>query len=168
MDDHFNLQRLISMIFIFLILAVPTIAQPASRPAALLEVAHEHCWGGDCDSYTFRIYADGKLTAEGVTSKKAKSGRLRKILSRLEMRLEPEELAELVSLAEKPDFLNALPEYSLKIVQDSPSWVTVTYRKEKLEKKVTIGNYLIANDAEKAKLPPSLWKIIELSQRLTD
>jgi hypothetical protein len=86
---------------------------------------------------------------------------MRKTLTRCETQLEAEEVAELTSLAEQPDFLNAQPEYVIKTVQDNPSYTTIIYRKEGREKKVRIDNYDETSAAEKAKLPPSLVKLLE-------
>lgn len=40
-------------------------------------------------------------------------------------------------------------------------WTYVTFRKDGREKKVLAVNYFSSSEAEKAKLPPSLVKVIE-------
>jgi hypothetical protein len=45
------------------------------------------------------------------------------------------------------------------------SLVKITYRKENVEKKVTVYNYLVSNEIEKSKLPSAVVKIIELASK---
>lgn len=160
--------RVASAVFLSLLLVVPAIAQTtvSSQPTALLEFVYTSCLGAGCDSYTSRIYADGKVIGEAETRKKTKPGRFRKVLTRVETQLEAEELAEFVSLVEQSDLLTASPEYTVKIVQDNPSWISIAYFKEAKDKKVKVYNYLPSKDEGKAKLPPSVMKIIELFHQL--
>jgi hypothetical protein len=56
--------------------------------------------------------------------------------------------------------------YTTRIYTDGSVVVesnAITYHKEAQVKRVTVYNYLISNEAEKAKLPPSVLKIIEMA-----
>lgn len=140
--------------------------EPSSNQP-VLEVIHVSCLTAGCgESHTWRSYADGTVVFESNRLNRTKAGRGRTVLIKVETKLYPDELGELLRLAEKPDFLNASPEYSTARVIDAGSFVKITYRKEKFEKRVTVYNYLIADEAEKAKLPISLVKIIELSGQI--
>lgn len=90
------------------------------------------------------------------------------MLVKVETKLEPDELTQLLGWAEKPDFLNALPEYKTAKVIDAGSFFKIIYRKEKFERRVTVYNYLVANDVEKAKLPLAVVKIIEFSRQVPE
>lgn len=166
MEGKYKLREITSAVFLFLLLAIPGAGQSilSSDQPALLEVVHTSCLTPDCgESYTWRVYANGNVVVESNTLDRTKTGRSRKILHREETQLDPEELAEFAQLTEKADFLNASPEYVVKRMIESSSWVTIIYRKDKLEKRVRIYNYLIASDLEKTKLPPSVLKILKLS-----
>jgi hypothetical protein len=167
MEGNYKLLRMTLAMFFSLLIVVPAVAQSASSSRLpVLEIVNTICLTGDCERHASRIYADGNLTIEAEIMKKAKSGQLRKVSTRVEMQLEAEELAEFIGLAEKADFLNASPQYVLKIMQDSPSWVTVIYRKKAQEKRVKVYSYLVASEAEKTRLPPSLLKMLELLERV--
>lgn len=167
MEGNYKLQ-MPSAVLLSLLLVAPVTAQTArsNQPTALLEFVLTSCLGSRCDSYTSRIYADGKVIGEAETKNRVKSGRFRKVLTRVETQLEAEELAEAVSLAEQPDFFNALPVYTVKVVQDDPSWISIAYLKEAKDKRVKVYNYIPDKDAGTAKLPPSLVKIIDFFHRL--
>lgn len=122
----------------------------------------------DCgrQSQATRVYVDGLVINESKYQRRAKSGKCHEALLRMELRLEPTELAELVSWTERPDFLNARPELVVKFVIDNPSRHIITYRKEGREKKILVANYSIGSEAEKAKLPPSILKVLEWEQRI--
>ena len=166
MEGKYKLRRITYTIFVFLVLTLPTVAQSmiSSDSPALLEVVHSSCSIANCsDFYTRRIYVNGASMVEFNIIERAHSGPPRRVQHREETQLKPAELAAFVGLTEKADFLNASREYIVKRVVDSTSWVTIKFHKEKLEKQVTIYNYLIASPEEKAKLPASVLKIIELS-----
>lgn len=148
---------------ILLLIVAPIISQSISsgQPTALLEITLTYCIEG-CSSFKTLIYVDGRVISEYEGYRKAKSGRLIKISRRDETRLEPEELAELMRLTEQSDFIHAQPEYVVKVVTDNGETTTVIYSKGGQVKKIVVGNYLAGNDAEKAKLPPSLLKLIKL------
>lgn len=162
MTTKLKSMRVTFAVTLLLLITVPAISQSASsiQSSALLEVKFTYCLEG-CGSHIGRIYADGRVIDEGERYRRAKSGQLIKVSSRVETQLEPGELAELKNLVEQPDFLSAQPEYVLKIVQDNPDSVTVTYRREGQEKKITVANYLAGSNAEKEKLPPSLLTLIK-------
>ena len=149
-----------SLLLLTALIVVPQSISPP-QPAAVLEIVHEGQLAGGWQSFTTRFFADGRVLNEGKLKRKAKSGRYIDILSRVETRLEASELAELMSLVERPDFLNAEASYTLRVVQDNPDLTTITFRKDGLEKRVLIGNYLISTEAEKTKLPPTLSKVLE-------
>ena len=72
-----------------------------------------------------------------------------------------EEVAEVVSRAEQPDFLKARPEYVVRIVRDSPSWITIAYRNKDREKKIKVSNYVSGDEAAKLIVPPSVLQLIK-------
>jgi hypothetical protein len=135
---------------------------PPDQPSVVLEVEHTHVLGY-VDTITSRVFSDGRFITEGERWKAAKSGRHRKVFVREETQLEPVEVAELVVLAEQPEFLDARPEYTAGIVRDYPNWVTVTYHKEGREKRVKVIN-LYRKDilgAGRDTVPPAVLKLIE-------
>ena len=162
--------RVVLTFILLLLSAAPAVSQstPSSQSPALIEFKlTAFLYPGkasvimDGKYRTIRIYADGRLIEESRYKRKAKSGRYLDASGRAETQLEKEELAELVNWAEQPDFLNARPEYAVRIVQDNGSSITIAYRTGKLEKKVRVANYFDVSEADKAKLPPSLVKLIE-------
>lgn len=169
MDRDFKLVRIFLAMILLLLLATPVFSEsaPSSQARALLEYNWTWCMGPYCSSFTHRLHADGRFIQEGESYRKTKSGRFRKVLTRGESQLEAEEVAEFVSLAEQPDFLNAQPKYVIKIVQDNPSHIIITYRKEGREKKVEVANF-IGKEKEEVNLPLSLLKLIKLLERLPD
>jgi len=96
----------------------------------------------------WRVYSDGTLVVEADAIDRSKPGPTQRVLHKEETHLKPDELAEFVRLTEKPDFLNASTEYVIKRVIDGGSWVTIVYRKGKLEKQVRVYNYFVANQSE--------------------
>ena len=163
-----SLRRIPLLMFLCLFLANLGVAQ--SEPSSnqpVLEVVHVSCLTVGCsESHTWRSYADGTVVFESNRLNRTKAGRGRRVLITVETKLYPDELGELLRLAEKPDFLNASPEYSTARVIDAGSFVKITYRKGEFEKRVTIYNYLIATDLEKAKLPITLVNIIKFSGQI--
>jgi hypothetical protein len=131
----------------------------ASQTIPVIEVVRTYCLAV-CESVTTRIYVNGRELIEGETNERSKSGRSRKVLFREEKQLEAEELADLVNLAEQPDFQNAQPEYVMKIVTDSPHWIAITYRHQGGEKIVKIYNFDSNSESERGKLPPALLKLL--------
>jgi hypothetical protein len=139
----------------------------ASECQPLLEVVHTFCFAQDCgDFYAWRVFANGSVVFEGNIPETGNPEPARRKLQRVEKRLSADQLAEIVGSTEKPDFLKASKEYVPKRVADGGAWITITYRKEKLEKQVRIYNYDIANEMEKATLPHSVRKIIDLSNKV--
>ena len=158
----------ITLTAILLLLAsAPVIVQsaPLRQPSPLLEIAHMFELDCGLQSQMTRVYVDGLVINEGKYKRRAKSGRCLDALTRTELRLEPEELAELISWTEQPDFLNARAEYVVKAVPDNPILNIITYRREGREKKIVVANYLIGSEAEKAKLPPSVLKLLEWERK---
>lgn len=146
--------------------AINTFAQQpaaASQTPALLEIIYTNCQA-DCLSETTRIFANGSYISEAVIYEKAKSGRNRKVIIRAEKQLEAEELAELLSLAEQPDFLNAQPEYPVTVVTDYPDWITIIYRNKGQEKRVKVNNFSRGITSQKSKVPASVVKLARWAQ----
>jgi hypothetical protein len=152
-------------ILLFIALPVASLSASLRQSNAVLEIVHEGQLEGGWHSTSTRIFADGRVINEGKLKRRAKSGRYVDVSSKTETLLEAEELAEVMGFVERTDFLNAEANYGLRVVQDNPPLTTVTFRKEGLEKKVSIGSYLISSEAEKAQLPPSLVKLIEWSRK---
>lgn len=124
----------------------------------LLEIVYTAC-AEDCEQDTTRVSSDGHYFSETIGIELTKSGRKRKIRLTQEKQLEPEEVAELVKLAEQPDFVNAKAEYVVKIVQDSPAFFTITYRNKGTEKKVRVANFNAGTPEERSKVPASVLKL---------
>ena len=168
MKLKYTLRRITLSMVLCLFLTNLGVAQ--SEPSSnqpVLEVVHVSCLTAGCgESHTWRSYPDGTVVFESNRLNGTKAGRGRRVLIKVEAKLYPDELGELLRLAEKSDFLKASPEYLTARVIDAGSFVKITYRKEKFEKRVTVYNYLIADEAEKAELPLSLVKIIELSGQI--
>lgn len=165
MKDRFKLRHVIFTLILLLLTAGVGLSQSAisNQNPVLLEVISTQCFNG-CESETIRIYADGHFVGESETQEKSKSGRLRKVRIKIEKQLDAEELAELISWAEQPDFINAQPEYIVRTVRDSPDWITIIYHHQRQEKSVKVFNFSRGSDAERGKLPPSLLKLIEWTQ----
>jgi hypothetical protein len=103
-----NLRFILTPI-LMLLSSAPVFAQAVhlSQPSALLEIAFT--FERDCgwQSQTTRVYVDGLVINEAKYQRRARSGKCHEAFLRMELRLEPEELAELISWTEQPDFLNA-------------------------------------------------------------
>lgn len=142
-------------------------SESRSQSPALLEIAYLACSSGmPCDDRKTRVYADGRYVSEWLYPEPAKSGRYREVSIREEKKLESAELAELVSWAEQSDFLSAQPKYLVKILHHG-SHITITYRNNGREKKVTVINFHGGSAEEKAKVPPSVVKLMRWSQPYT-
>lgn len=160
MESDFNLTRVSFAVILLLLLSVLSTPQSvfSSQSPLILEIVYTSC-GRDCESDTVRVYADGRYVSETIGQEPAKSGRPRNIFIRHEKQLEPEELAELVNWAEQPDFLNAKPEYVVKIVTDGPAYFIITYRNKIREKQVKVFNFNAGSAEAKATVPPSVLKL---------
>jgi hypothetical protein len=152
---------------LLLLPAIPALSQqPTATPAqapALLEFAYTNCQA-DCATETTRIYPDGRYLSEATFFEKAKSGRLRKILVTAEKQLEAEELAELLSWIEQPDFQSAQPEYPVTVATENPDWMMITYRGKGQEKRVKVNNYSRGSTTQKSKVPLSIIKLARWAQ----
>lgn len=152
-----------SVVFFLLALATPAAPQTdaAKQSPTIFEIRETTCVI-PCLTTTIRVYADGRLTHEGETAWRPMSGRLRKASVKLEMQLEPNEVAKLTDLAERPDFLNAQAEYAAMTVTDQPHSFVVIYRNGGRNKQIKIYNFFAPGEAEKSKIPASLSKLLEL------
>ncbi|HEX8746727.1 MAG TPA: hypothetical protein VF717_05960 [Pyrinomonadaceae bacterium] len=159
MKTNFKPSRIILSVTLSFLFTVPNTSQtvfPSQTP--LLEfVSFYGIMGGR--QYTTRVYSDGRYIFEALEYEKAKSGKLRKVITKSEKQLEPDEVAELISLAEQPDFLQAQSEY-VTIVQDNGSHTTITYSNKGREKKVMVSNYNAGSSEAKAKIPASVMKLL--------
>lgn len=160
--ETINLARLTMGATLLSVVIVATTPKfvPASQSPSLIEIAFTWCQA-DCQTITTRIYDDGRYVREGKLVEQAKSGRQRKISMRVEKQLESEEVAELVRWAGQSDFVNAQPEYIVKIVQDSPSWLTIAYSNKGKEKKIRVANFIGEEEAAKRMVPPSVLHFIK-------
>lgn len=130
--------------------------------ALLLEITFTSC-SSPCDSESTRLYASGRFVRETRGTEMAKSGRYRPVLMTEEKRLEPEEIAEVISWAEQPDFLNAEPEYIVTTI-DSPQRITITYANNGKEKRILLANFHRGDAAQKARVPASVLKLAKWAQ----
>ncbi|MDQ3687906.1 MAG: hypothetical protein M3430_20200 [Acidobacteriota bacterium] len=163
MKSNFNLWRSASSsITLLLFLTTLTFPQSASpnQPLAIIEMVSSWCHAY-CESITTRVFADGRRVTEAQTFERTKSGHLRKVFSKVEKRLEPGEIAELVGLADHPGFFNSQPEYIVTTVPDYPVRFTITYQNNGREKRVTVINYGRGSKSEKDKVPSSVLKLME-------
>lgn len=160
MSRVYKRRRVLVSLILLLLFATPINTQTSSpvQSPALLEFVLMSCLSV-CDNSSIRVYVDGRYVSEDEAWVKSKSGKLRKVTSKTEMQLERGEIAELESWAEQPDFQKSLTEYA-KRVTDSPSYVAVTYRNGGREKKVMVANYSVQNAEEKAKIPPSVMRLL--------
>ncbi len=77
MEGKYKLRRITSTIFVFLLLALPTVAQStiSNESSALLEIVHSSCLIANCSEfYALRIYANGARMVESNTIERANSG----------------------------------------------------------------------------------------------
>jgi hypothetical protein len=157
-----KLVRLILAASLLLTVAAPAIPQSenAGLSPALLEISFTWCQTY-CQTFTTHVYADGRYVQEGVTLERSKSGQRRKVSSREEKQLESEEVAELVSWAEQPDFLNAQPKYVVATVQDDPDWYVITYRNKDSSKSVKVVNFSSGNEAQRSKVPAPVLRLLK-------
>ena len=156
--------RLIWVVLLFLFFPFQSLAQfpgPSDQPA-LIKVLHRCSRMTNCDSLDLNIYSNGSFVFEASVIDIQKPTPSRRVKHREEGQLSREKLAQFAQLTLEPDFQNAADEYVARRVIDEGSLVTIVARTEKGEKRVTIYNYAIATDAEKAKLPPSILKILQL------
>ena len=155
-----RLLRFLTVVTLLLLLHGSAESQKTSPGQApvLLEMVYTSV-GQQVHQTTTRVYADGYYVSEGEYYEKANSGRNRKVSHKREKQLESGEMTELINWAEQPDFVNAQPEYVVKIVQDWPSHITIVYRNKGREKKVVVANYNAGSAEEKAKVPPSVLKL---------
>ena len=166
MTASFKMRRVISSTLLLSLLAPLSVAQPKTRlaPRLLLEIRRTDIMGFYIENRTMRVFSDGRCVAEGELMKGAnKHGLLRKVSVRVETRLGEREVAELVNLAEQPEFQDAHAEYTVPITRAYPSWVTITYRNRGREKSVRVSN-LNRKDVSKAArdvVPSPLLKLVE-------
>lgn len=111
--------------FLSLFLAIPAVAQTVvSSDPPVLEIVRVSCLTADCsESSTWRAHNNGTVILETNMLDRTRPGRPRRVMEKAETKLDPEELAELLWVAEKADFLNASPEYVATRVIDSGSLV---------------------------------------------
>jgi len=117
------------------------------------------CCPLDYEYDTTRIYADGSYIREEGFHEATKAGTIRKVTHKEEKRLEPSELAEVLGWANEPDFVNANPEYVVRIVFENPDWIAITSRDQGREKVIKVFNFSRGTAAQKAKVPPSFLKL---------
>ncbi|HEX8774177.1 MAG TPA: hypothetical protein VF735_11250 [Pyrinomonadaceae bacterium] len=158
-----NLARVTLGVVLLLLLTITMFSQSTSsrQSTVLLEIIFQYVYLGDLASETTRVYADGHYLREEVSIEQAKSSRQRKVLSKVEKQLEPEEIAELISWVEQSDFLNSQPEYAVTIVRDHPDWFIINFRNRNTEKSVKVINFSRGNEAQRAKVPPSVLKLLK-------
>ena len=159
MNKKFRLTGIVCIIAILIghLLAYGQSQAPANN--ILMEIIFMAC-DSDCDRDITRVYTDGRYAFESAFREKGKSGRTRIVSTKTEKRLDRTEMAELIGWAEQPDFLNAQPEYPVRIVQDGPAYITIVYRHKGREKKVLVANYNAGSAAEKAKVPLSVLSLM--------
>ena len=153
---------------VVLLVAAVSGASQTARPnvSPVLEIIHVSCVTPNCGgTASWRAFSDGTVIFESDRLDTSDGRAPRRIVAKAETKLWPDELAELLRLADSADFQGASPEYVAKRVIDGGSLVKIIYRKENVEKKVTVYNYLIANEIEKSKLPSAVLKIIELASK---
>lgn len=150
-------------VILSLLLAAPIASQsvPSNQTPVLLEIAYVHTHPSIPFSATYRVYADGRYVRESVITEKAKSGRDRREFLKGEKQLEPEEVTELVSWAEQPDFLNAQSAYPVTVVLEYPDWFLITYRNKDKVKSVKVINFSRGSEAGRAKVPQSVLKLLK-------
>ena len=167
MKTHYDrVRRCFSLLCLFVALVMPAVtgnAAQSTQEALVLEVVYTVCHA-DCDHDTSRLYTSGRLISERVFQERAKSGRTRRVETKQERRLEPDEIKEIVGWAEQADFLNAQTEYVVTTVQDSPSYITITYFDKRHYKKVRVSNFAAGNETERAKVPLSIMKLARWAQ----
>lgn len=154
--------------FVLLLVAAVSDAGQSARPnvSPVLEIIHVSCLTANCGgSATWRAFSDGTVIFESDRLDTSDGKSPRRIETKAETKLWPDELAELLRLADSADFQGASSEYVAKRVIDGGSLVKIKYRKENVEKKVTVYNYLMANEIEKSKLPSAVVKLIELASK---
>ncbi len=134
----------------------------AKEDDLLLEITFTAC-SRACDSISTRVYRSGRFVREAKGSEPAKSGRYRPVLMTEEKVLEPDEVSELISWAEQPDFLNAESEYVVVTI-DSPDQIKITYRNNGKEKTVRVANFSRGNAAQKARVPATVLKLAKWAQ----
>ena len=152
---------------VVLLLILPVCgASQSPRPTPLLEIVHIPCLTPSCrESATWRAFADGTVTFESDTLDRSEGKPPGRTVTKAETKLRADELAKLLRIADSAEFQGASPEYVAKRVIDGGSLLKIIYRKENVEKKVTVYNYLIANEGEKSKLPPAVVKLINLASK---
>ena len=123
----------------------------------LLEVTSTSCFK-DCESASTRVYTNGKFVRETKGSELAKSGRQRSVSMTEEKVLEPEEISELISWAERADFLDAEPEYVVPTI-DGREEITIVYRNNGKEKTIRLANFSRGDAAQKARVPATVLKL---------
>jgi hypothetical protein len=158
--------RLLVFSVLVLLITLPDISasQAGSQKDGdlLLEITFTSC-SKSCDSETTRLYASGRFVREIRGTEMAKSGRHRPVLMTEEKRLEPDEIAEVISWAEQPDFLNAEPEYIVTTI-DSPQKITIIYANNGKEKRIVLANFNLGTAAQKARVPASVLKLARWAQ----
>jgi hypothetical protein len=157
--------RVASAVFLLSLITVPIASQSATfnQTPVLLEIVYGNSHPGIPISETHRVYADGRYVHEGMIVEQAKSGRSRKVFLKSEKQLEAEEVGELVRWAEQPDFLNAQQKQTVTLVLEYPDWFVITYRNKDKEKNVEVRNFSRGNEAQRAKVPPSVLKLLKWS-----
>lgn len=158
MQSRLRLSRILGLLLLLVVTTSAFSQGESSKSIPLLEIIFTGC-AQACDVETTRVYSDGRYRVEKINYETGKSGRRRKVVSTEEKQLEPEEIAELIAWADQPDFLNAEPEYVVKVVRDWPSDFTITYRHKGREKKVQVFNFNAGNAEEKARVPDSVMKL---------
>ena len=150
-----------AVVLLLLILATASHSTASPQSSLLLEIVYKSSHPSIPISETYRVYRDGRCVTEGVFIEKAKSGRPRKVFIKSEKQLESEEIAELVSWTEQADFRNAQPEYAVTTVIDYPDWFVVTRYGEDKEKSIKVINFSSGNEAQRSKVPPSVFKLLK-------
>ena len=121
MELKCSLRRIALSMVLSLFLAYIGVAQ--SEPSSnepVLEVLHVSCLTPGCSETTaWRAYVNGTVLYEAKQLNRTKPGPPRRVLVKVETKLEPDEVTQLLGWAEKPDFLNALPEYKTAKVIDA-------------------------------------------------
>jgi hypothetical protein len=165
MLENLGRPRVISGALLLFLLASLSVAQstPPAQTAVVLEIGQTYFRGFYIETQTTRVFSDGRFVTESKVGKGTKSGRLRMVSVRVEARLEADEMAELLSLAEQPEFLGVQPEYSVATVRAYPNWLTITYRNRGREKSVKVMNldWEDVSGAARDAVPSALLKLIQ-------
>jgi hypothetical protein len=146
------------LLFVGLLLAASPLVAQSFEMSDFLEFGYYDAREIGSRDGVVAVYSDGRYVATEDVYEKTPSGATRRIHVRREKQLEPQELAELMAMAQ--GLYQSGPEYIVHKGQSDPPHITITCRLNRRETRITVINFNAGSAGEKSTVPESVLKLM--------